>query len=129
ALGQSPFFYQTSWFLSAPALLLIGSVAGAHRTRVKLIRASAERFKQLFERNPAGEYRANAAGGILDCNDACAKMLGFSSRAELMAHGMADSYGTDAEWQTMFTRLHDQGSMRNAQLPVRRAARTALWGM
>jgi len=124
---QRAFFYQTPWFLTASALLVVGSVAGAHRTRVKVVRASAERFKQLFDRNPAGECRANAAGGILDCNDACAKMFGFSSRAELMAHGISDLYGTDAEWQTVLTRLRDQGSLTNLETALRRVDGTEIW--
>src|SRR5204862_7933227 len=119
-LRQSAFFYQTPWFLTLSAFLIIGSVAGAHRTRVNVVRASAERFKLLFDRNPAGEYRANAAGGILDCHDACAKLFGFPSRAELMAHGVSDLYGTDIEWQTMFTRLRDQGSLINVETALRR---------
>ena len=124
---QRAFFYQTPWFLTLSALMVVGSVAGAHRTRVKVVRASAERFKQLFDRNPAGEYRANAAGGILDCNDACAKMLGFASRAELMAHGIADVYGSDTEWQTMVARLRDQGSLASFEIPLNRVDGTQVW--
>ncbi|MDQ6800446.1 MAG: EAL domain-containing protein [Acidobacteriota bacterium] len=124
---QSAFFYQTSWFMLLSALVVVGSVAGAHRTRVKVVRASAERFKQLFDRNPAGEYRANAAGGMLDCNDACAKMLGFASRAELMAHGISDVYGSDNEWQMMVARLHDQGSLASFEIPLRRVDGTHVW--
>jgi diguanylate cyclase (GGDEF)-like protein/PAS domain S-box-containing protein len=124
---QRAFFYQTPWFLSLTGLVLIGSVAGAHRTRVKVVRASAERFKQLFDRNPAGEYRANAAGGILDCNEACARMLGFASRAELMANGVSEIYGTESEWQTMVSRLRDQGSLASFETAVRRADGSELW--
>src|SRR5438105_2231372 len=124
---QRAFFYQTSWFLMLSAFVVIGSVAGAHRTRVKVVRASAERFKQLFDRNPAGEYRANAAGGILDCNDACARMLGFASRAELMAHGIAERYGSDIEWQTMVARLRDQGSLASFETALRRVDGTEVW--
>jgi diguanylate cyclase (GGDEF)-like protein/PAS domain S-box-containing protein len=124
---QRPFFYQTAWFLGSSALVLIGIVASAHRTRVKLVRASAERFKQLFDRNPAGEYRANAAGGILDCNDACARLLGFSSRAELLAHGIAELYGSDAEWQTIFARVRDQGTLASFETSVRRVDGSEVW--
>ncbi|MEO8034262.1 MAG: EAL domain-containing protein, partial [Acidobacteriota bacterium] len=124
---QRAFFYQTPWFLTLSALLVVGLVAGAHRTRVKVVRASAERFKQLFDRNPAGEYRANAAGGILDCNDACAKMLGFASRADLMAHGLADLYSFDTEWQTLVARLLDQGSLTSFEIALRRVDDSKIW--
>ena len=125
--AQRPFFYQTPWFMTLSAMLVIGSVAGAHRTRVKVIRASAERFKQLFDRNPAGEYRANASGGILDCNDACAKMLGFPSRADLMAHGISEAYGSDNEWQMLVARLRDQGSIVSFETSLRRVDGSQVW--
>jgi diguanylate cyclase (GGDEF)-like protein/PAS domain S-box-containing protein len=124
---QNAFFYQTPWFLSSIIIVTVGSVAFAHRTRVKLIRASAERFKQLFDRNPAGEYRANAAGGILDCNDACAKLFGFASRAEFMAHGISELYGADSEWQTLVARLRDLGSITNFEISVQRVDGTEVW--
>ena len=124
---QSAFFYQTPWFLTLSALVVVGTVAGAHRTRVRLVRASAERFKQLFERNPAAEYRANAAGGILDCNDACARMFGFSSRAEFMAHGIADLFLSETEWQTTVSRLRDQGSLASFETALRRSDDTEVW--
>lgn len=126
-LRQRAFFYQTPWFMTLSGLLFIGTIAGAHRTRVKLVRASAERFKLLFDRNPAGELRANGAGGILDCNDASAKMLGFSSRAELMAHGISDLYGTETEWQTMVTRLRDQGSLASFEIALNRVDGQQIW--
>jgi diguanylate cyclase (GGDEF)-like protein/PAS domain S-box-containing protein len=124
---QKAFFYQTPWFLTLSVLLVAGVVAGAHQTRVKLVRASSERFKQLFDRNPAGELRANAAGGILDCNDACARMLGFASRAELMAHGISDLYWTDTEWPAMVSRLRDQGMLASLETSLRRVDGTRVW--
>ena len=126
-LRQRAFFYQTPWFMGVAAFLLIGSVAGAHRARVRFIRASAERFKQLFEGNPAGEFRSNLSGGILDCNNACAKMLGYSSRSELMVSGIAGRYGTDIEWQAIVSRLHEQGSLNGVEVPLRRVDGSELW--
>src|SRR6266480_6772442 len=124
---QRAFFYQTPWFLALSTLLVISSVAAAYRARIKFIRASAERFKQLFERNPAGEFRANLVGGLLDCNDACARMLGFTSRADLMAHGISESYGNDSDWQMLVGRLRDAGSLASYELPMRRSDGTQVW--
>ncbi|HEY6843686.1 MAG TPA: EAL domain-containing protein, partial [Thermoanaerobaculia bacterium] len=126
---QRAFFYQTPWFIALVAILVVVSVASAHQTRVKVIRASAERFKQLFDRNPAGEFRANPIGGILDCNDACAKMLGFSSRAGFMSEGIAEAYGEENEWQMLVARLRDQGSLANVELPLRRTDGTQFWAL
>lgn len=126
-LRQSAFFYQTTWFLAICALIGVGSVTAAHRTRVRVIRASAERFKQLFDRNPAGEFRANEIGGILDCNEACAKLLGFASRADLMTHGIADAYGSENDWKAMVGRLREQGSVANLEILLHRADGPQVW--
>ncbi|MFZ2491475.1 MAG: EAL domain-containing protein [Thermoanaerobaculia bacterium] len=127
ALSQKAFFYQSPWFIGLCAALLIAAVGLAHRARVNLIRASAERFKLLFDRNPAGSYRATPAGGLLDCNDACAKMLGFASRAELMTHGLAGLDWIDIDWETIVSRLRDQGSLANLEASLRRADESQIW--
>ncbi|HSP33022.1 MAG TPA: two-component regulator propeller domain-containing protein, partial [Thermoanaerobaculia bacterium] len=124
---QRPYFYQTPWFLGAAVVSLLGLAGRAHRSRVNLVRASAERFKNLFERSPAGEYRATVEGRILDCNEACAKILGLSSRDDLMTRGIAEFFWNDAERQTMFTRLRGQGSLVNFEASLRRADGTQIW--
>ena len=43
-----------------------------------------QRYRQLFERNLAGVYRMDQNGRIVDCNDACAHILGFADRQELL---------------------------------------------
>jgi len=46
--------------------------------------ALEERYRRIFERNLTGLYVASADGTILDCNDACARILGFPGRNELL---------------------------------------------
>ncbi|PYQ52046.1 MAG: hypothetical protein DMF59_06080 [Acidobacteria bacterium] len=124
---QRPFFYQTPWFLTASIVTLVGVAGGAHRSRVNLVRASAERFKLLFDRNLAGEYRATVDGKVLDCNDACAKLLGFPSRADFMAHGISDLYWNEADRHALLARLRDQNSVSNYETSLRRADGTQAW--
>ncbi len=47
--------------------------------------ALEERYRTIFERNLTGLYIAEVDGRILDCNDACARMLGYRGRHELLA--------------------------------------------
>ncbi len=122
-----PFFYQTPWFWAASVLSLVGLAGGAHRSRVHLVRASAERFKLLFDRNLAGVYRATVEGRILDCNDACARILGFSSRTELMARGIPASFWNEPERQAMLLRLREEGSVSNFETSLRRSDDTQVW--
>ncbi len=48
--------------------------------------ALEERYRRVFERNLTGLYIANPDGTIVDCNDACARILGFAGREELLEH-------------------------------------------
>jgi diguanylate cyclase (GGDEF)-like protein/PAS domain S-box-containing protein len=48
--------------------------------------ALEERYRRIFERNLTGLYIARQDGTIVDCNDACASILGFSSRESLLEH-------------------------------------------
>ena len=46
--------------------------------------ALEERYRNIFERNLTGLYVASKDGEILDCNDACARILGFEGRQQLL---------------------------------------------
>ncbi|HEV2698695.1 MAG TPA: PAS domain S-box protein [Terriglobales bacterium] len=56
--------------------------------KVKLENEAAleERYRRIFERNLTGLYVAKPDGSIIDCNDACAHILGFSGREDLLEH-------------------------------------------
>lgn len=47
--------------------------------------ASQERYRLLFERSLSSVHRSALDGTVLDCNDACARVLGYESRATLLA--------------------------------------------
>jgi PAS domain S-box-containing protein len=46
--------------------------------------ALEERYRRIFERNVTGLYIVDQNGTIRDCNEAFARVLGFSNRAELL---------------------------------------------
>ena len=46
---------------------------------------SDERCRELFDQSPAGLFVSTLEGQILDCNEACARILGYSSPAELLS--------------------------------------------
>ena len=54
------------------------------KQRLKNEMALEERYRQIFERNLTGLYVAKLGGEILDCNDACARILGFADRDHLL---------------------------------------------
>lgn len=54
--------------------------------RVKLENEAAleEQYRRIFERNLTGLYIADQEGSIIDCNESCAQILGFSTRQDLL---------------------------------------------
>lgn len=79
-----------------------------------------ERYRVLFERNLAGVYRTSLDGRILDCNEAFARMLGCESREALLTHEAWDFYPDRASRESMLDRLHEEGSVTNQELVLRR---------
>ena len=54
-------------------------------TKLKNELALEERYRDIFEQNLTGLYIARSDSDIVDCNDACARILGYSGRAALFA--------------------------------------------
>ena len=52
--------------------------------RLKNEMALEEKYRSIFERNLTGLFLLSRSGEILDCNDACARILGFGSRQVLL---------------------------------------------
>lgn len=64
-----------------------------------------DRYRVLFDRNLAGIILTDADGHIMDCNEPCARIFGFSSRDELLAHSAWDFYFDTADREALFERL------------------------
>ena len=126
-LTVQPFFYQTLLFWVLVSIALLAAAWTAHQYRVGLIRASAERFKLLFDRNLAGVYRARADGRILDCNAACLRILGFSTLQELNEHKIFDSFTSKSEAEELMRRLRTDGAVSGMETSLRRTDGTPIW--
>lgn len=91
------------------------------RKRVEeALRASEQRYRLLFERNLAGVYRTTLEGELLDCNEACAHILGCRSRQEVLEHRVVDFYPNPAERQRFLTKLREHMSVTNFEASMRR---------
>jgi diguanylate cyclase (GGDEF)-like protein/PAS domain S-box-containing protein len=89
--------------------------------------ASERRYRLLFERNLAGVYRNTLTGQILDCNDACARILGFANREELLAHGAFDVYFDPNAREGVIERLKRERSITNMEIRLRRKDGIPVW--
>ncbi len=97
-----------------------------HRTEAAL-RASEQRYRLLFERNLAGVYRTTIDGRILDCNDAMATILGFSSRQELMEQSARDLYQDPAHRDESIAILRRERMMTSREISLRRKDGQLCW--
>jgi diguanylate cyclase (GGDEF)-like protein/PAS domain S-box-containing protein len=91
------------------------------------LRSSEERYRLLFERNLAGVYRATLDGRLLECNEAFARILGYSSRAEVLAHSAWDLFFNREDRDIFLARLKEKGSLTNFEVRIRRRDGTSLW--
>ncbi|HEY3055266.1 MAG TPA: EAL domain-containing protein [Thermoanaerobaculia bacterium] len=129
ALFVQPFFYQTLLFWAFVIVWLLAAAWAAHGWRVRLVRASAERFKLLFDRNLAGVYRARINGQILDCNDAALRILGLSSVEELTDRSIFDFYTTPSDADELVERLRADGAVSGVETSLRQADGTPIWAL
>src|SRR3979411_815525 len=69
-----------------------------------------ERYRVLFGENVAGTILTTPEGRIVDCNEACARIFGFDSREEMLAHSAWDLYFNRSEREILLDRLRTKGS-------------------
>ena len=89
--------------------------------------ASEERYRLLFERNLAGVFRSTVGGKIIDCNESFARMLGYSSRDELLRQSSWNLYPTPADREAYLFRLNQLRALTNVELRLRRKDGSMIW--
>jgi diguanylate cyclase (GGDEF)-like protein/PAS domain S-box-containing protein len=91
------------------------------------LRVSEARLRQMIERNLAGVFRNALDGRILDCNDACARILGYDSRQGLMEAPPGAHYFDPADRQALLKDLESQGTLSNREVRLRKVDGAAVW--
>ncbi len=91
------------------------------------VRASERQYRQLFERNLAGVYRASLDGRLLDCNEAGARIMGYSSSEEIMSHNMLDFYLQPVDRDTVIRELRKSGRLTDFEFPGKRKDGSVVW--
>ena len=99
----------------------------ARRRAEKALAESEERYRLLFQRNLAGVYRVSLAGRILDCNEACSRIFGFSDPSELVGRDAADLYPSPADRGAFTSRLQERGALTNFEHCLVRRDGTPVW--
>ncbi len=72
-----------------------------------------------------GLFRQSLGGALRDCNDACARMLGYPSREELLAGGF--EYVNASDFAAITAALPDIQALSNVELALRKKDRGVAW--
>jgi PAS domain S-box-containing protein len=91
------------------------------------LESSERRYRLLFERTPAGVFRIGLDGSMLDVNEACARIFGYSSREEYLARPHSDHYFTDSDRALFMSRMTSEGTITNLERRLRRKDGSAVW--
>lgn len=94
-------------------------ITGRRKDEV-LIQSSERKYRQLFERNLAGVFRNSLEGRILDCNEACVRILGLESREEAIGRDASELYFEPSEREALMKTLTAQRALTNIEVRMRR---------
>jgi len=91
------------------------------------VRISEERYRLLYERNLAGVYVSTIDGRILNCNEACARMFGYSSRTQFMEQAGTIPYLHGSDRERIMARLRGEGTVTNEEIQIRTRGEEVCW--
>jgi diguanylate cyclase (GGDEF)-like protein/PAS domain S-box-containing protein len=91
--------------------------------------SSERRFRELFERSPAGLYRASLDGRLLACNSALARLLGYASKADVLQLSAGDLFADPAARQSFLAHLHEQRIVVNQEVCLKQRDGLPLWAL
>jgi PAS domain S-box-containing protein len=84
-------------------------------------RIAEEKYRMLFEQVQEGVFVATPEGKLLDCNDAFVRMLGHSSREELMALNVdSELYASSEQRETFRREVELHNFVRNFEVTLKR---------
>jgi PAS domain S-box-containing protein len=107
--------------------LLTSSIDRRFYTQALELESSEQRYRQLFERNLAGVYRTTLDGRILDCNDACSQILGYTSREEHLSNAEHEMCLSFVEQEEFLATLRKQRALTNFERCLRRNDGSPVW--
>lgn len=97
------------------------------RSKVLQLSTSENRYHQLFQRSLAAIYRTTLDGKVLDCNEACAKALGYESAAEIIGMQATVLYFNPADRDFLVATLKDSGQISNWEVQFKSKQGTSIW--
>jgi len=91
------------------------------------VRSSEQRYRLLFERNMAGVFRASLDGRVIDCNESLARILGYSSPAEVLRLRVQDCYADVGKREAFISQLKEHKAVASYELCLLRKDGSHAW--
>ena len=113
-----------------PGAAVVRAFARDVTDRIRLQDALSEsesRYRSLFEASLAGVFQATLDGRIVEVNQACLDMLGYSSKEELLAIPALAFYPDPVMRAHMAETLQKNGSLTNFEQQLKRKDGSLLW--
>ncbi|MGH7384673.1 MAG: PAS domain S-box protein [Candidatus Rokuibacteriota bacterium] len=105
----------------------LGEAMALLQTRTAELRESEQRYRTMFERNPAGMCLTLADGRIVACNEAFARILGFERTADVLAANVGEFYAQPKEREQLLERVKAEGAAVNVEVQFRRRDGRLIW--
>jgi diguanylate cyclase (GGDEF)-like protein/PAS domain S-box-containing protein len=88
---------------------------------LKALKASEQRYRELFQNVTAGVFQTTVDGKFMAANPALVRMLGYDDEDELLALDVARDVYADPDHRDEWVKaMADHGEVRNAELVLRR---------
>lgn len=100
--------------------LAMGEDVSEQRKMENALRQSETQFRTLFENVPVGIFRSTPQGKFLAANPALARMLGYSTPAEVLKLDARDVYVQPEQRQQVLQAVEKYGEVRNLEVRLRR---------
>lgn len=94
---------------------LVGSIKDLTQAK-----ATEEHYKTLFDHMQEGVFVSLPDGKIIECNQAFADMLGYSSRDELLKLKAEELYESPEDRRKFLAQIEEQGFVRNFEITLKR---------
>ncbi|HEY4101223.1 MAG TPA: response regulator [Gemmatimonadales bacterium] len=107
--------------------LLTAAVDRRFSAKGMLLAASEERYRLLFQRSLAGVYQSTPDGQLVDCNEAFARIFGYTSRDECLQQRMDRHYASVEMRDTFVRRLLEQQRLTDFESCLKRTDGTPVW--
>ncbi|MBN1259850.1 MAG: PAS domain S-box protein [Anaerolineae bacterium] len=128
--GNTSILLQRTFTVPTSRGFMIGSIiqdiTSAEQT-ASALKEKELRYRDLFDRIPAGLYRTTPEGQILEANAALVKILGFPDKETLLAANAVSLYDTPESRQAILRQIDLNGAVQLAKVKLRRNDGANIW--